>query len=113
MDLNTEFLKGIKLFNLGKYHECHDLIEEIWRKTESRNDKKFYQGIIQVAVALHLTEEKRYDGAKKVYERAKSNLENMNQAFYGIDQSKLLSDAKEYIDTKGKSKKPKANCNGL
>ena len=106
MDFKIEFLEGIKLFNLGKYHECHDVIEEIWKKTESRNDKKFYQGMIQVAVALHLTEEKRYDGAKKVYERAKSNLENINQVFYEINQTKLLSDSKEYIDTKGKSKKP-------
>ena len=106
MDLKTEFSEGVKLFNLGKYHECHNIIEAIWRKTESRNDKKFYQGIIQIAVALYLIEEKRYDGAKKVYERAKSNLKNTNQAFYEIDQAKLLSDAKEYIDTQGKSKKP-------
>jgi len=106
VDLKAEFLEGVDLFNLGQYHKCHNVIEAIWRKTENRNDKKFYQGIIQIAVALYLIEEKRYDGAKKVYERAKSNLENMNQTFYEIDQTKLLSDTKKYIDTKGKSKKP-------
>lgn len=110
MDLKTAFLEGVKLFNLGKYHECHDVIEKVWRNTENSNDKKFYQGIVQIAVALHLIEEKRYEGAKKVYERGKANLGNVNQVFYGIDQNKILSEVKEYIETEGKSKRPIISC---
>ena len=47
-----QFLLGIRQFNAGEWFECHETVEDLWigEEGELRN---FYQGIIQVAVALH------------------------------------------------------------
>ncbi len=52
---SEEFLQGIEQFNRQEFYACHDTLEAIWiDATES--DKRFYQGILQVAVGCyHLT----------------------------------------------------------
>ncbi|MGF1496437.1 MAG: DUF309 domain-containing protein [Elainellaceae cyanobacterium] len=50
-----EFWRGVDQFNQGEFYACHDTLEEIWL-TAMEPQKTFYQGILQIAVALyHLT----------------------------------------------------------
>ena len=44
--------KGIALFNRGRFFDCHEVLEELWLES-SGDRKKFLQGLIQLAVALH------------------------------------------------------------
>jgi len=44
--------EGIALFNRGEFFDCHEVLEELWLES-SGDRKKFLQGLIQVAVALH------------------------------------------------------------
>lgn len=46
------FLQGIELFNRGRFFDCHEAFEEIWRST-SPEPRDLFQGLIQVAVGLH------------------------------------------------------------
>ncbi|WP_009545433.1 DUF309 domain-containing protein [Crocosphaera subtropica] len=49
------FLQGIEQFNQREFYACHDTLEAIWIEA-AESDKRFYQGILQVAVACyHLT----------------------------------------------------------
>ncbi|MEB3358694.1 MAG: DUF309 domain-containing protein [Synechococcales bacterium] len=51
----AEFWCGVEQFNQGEFYACHDTLEEIWL-TAIDPQKSFYQGILQIAVALyHLT----------------------------------------------------------
>ena len=46
------YLAGVLKFNECDYYECHEVWEELW--TEYRGPaRKFYQGLIQAAVALY------------------------------------------------------------
>jgi predicted metal-dependent hydrolase len=68
------YLKGIEYFNDCDFFEAHDTWEELW--TEYRGeDRKFYQGLIQVAVALHHFGNGNTRGARKVYLTSRNYLE--------------------------------------
>jgi len=44
--------EGIRLFNARYYFEAHDLLEEVWID-RTGSERRFYQGLIQVAVGLY------------------------------------------------------------
>jgi predicted metal-dependent hydrolase len=45
-------LEGIAQFNRGEYFEQHETLELLWR-TERRDVRRLYQGILQIGVAFH------------------------------------------------------------
>lgn len=47
-----EFWHAIEQFNHGDFYACHDTLEAIWIEAPTF-EKNFYQGILQVAVALY------------------------------------------------------------
>jgi predicted metal-dependent hydrolase len=52
---SEEFLQGVEQFNKREFYACHDTLEAIWIEA-AESDKRFYQGILQVAVGCyHLT----------------------------------------------------------
>ena len=48
---DPRYLAGIVLFNRGDFFEAHEVWEQLWM--EPGEDKKFFQGLIQAAVALN------------------------------------------------------------
>ncbi len=51
-DIPSEFWQGVEQFNQGQYYACHDTLEAIWIEAP-QSEKNFYQGILQIAVALY------------------------------------------------------------
>ncbi|RPI90539.1 MAG: DUF309 domain-containing protein, partial [Planctomycetaceae bacterium] len=47
----AQYLEGLRLFNAEDFFESHEVLEDLWSETEDER-KKFYQGLIQAAVAL-------------------------------------------------------------
>ena len=83
------YLKGIEYFNECEFFEAHETWEELW--TEYRGPaRKFYQGLIQVAVALHHFGNGNIRGAKKVYLTSRSYLDEYRPGYQGIDLEVLL-----------------------
>ena len=83
------YLKGIEYFNDCEFFEAHETWEELW--TEYRGPaRKFYQGLIQVAVALHHFGNGNIRGAKKVYLTSRSYLDEYRPGYQGIDLEVLL-----------------------
>ncbi|MEB3316214.1 MAG: DUF309 domain-containing protein [Candidatus Melainabacteria bacterium] len=89
---------GIKLFHEGRFHEAHEEIEKFWRNYHEA-DRCLYQAFIQICACLHLIDEKRYTGAKKVLERARNNI-FQNEATDKSQTQNLnqLSELKKCID---------------
>lgn len=83
------YLKGIEFFNECEYFEAHEAWEELW--TEYRGDlRRFYQGMIQAAVALHHFGNGNIRGAKKVYLSSRGYLDDYRPACLGIDLEEFL-----------------------
>lgn len=101
--MQTLIERAIELFNQAKYYEAHEVLEEYWKQLEPSSYKQRIQGIIQCAAALHLLQENRVIGAKKVWLRAQTsftnNTNNMdNMGLDNIDLDKLIHDIYKIFD---------------
>jgi len=81
-------LEGIRLLNSGRFFEAHEALEDIWREAPL-SEKKFWQGLVQVAVALHHHSTGNIIGAKSVMARAARNLSACQSQWQGINMSEL------------------------
>lgn len=85
------YLKGIEYFNACDFFESHEVWEELW--TEYRGpSRRFYQGLIQVAVALHHFCNGNLGGARKLYHSSRKYMEEYGSEHLGLDIDKLLAD---------------------
>ena len=78
------YLRGIELFNQCEFFESHESWEELWQE-DFGPSRKFYQGLIQAAVALHHFCNGNIRGAKKVYYGSCSYLEAYRPKHLGLD----------------------------
>ena len=59
------FENGIDLFNEGRFFECHEAWEEVWKRSDGEQ-KLFYQGLIQAAVAILHAQRGNLQGARSM-----------------------------------------------
>ena len=84
------YLRGIDFFNECEFFEAHEVWEELW--TEYRGDlRRFYQGLIQAAVALHHFGNGNIRGARKVYLSSRSYLDDYRPSCEGLDLEQFLA----------------------
>jgi uncharacterized protein len=81
-------LEGIKLLNTGKFFEAHEVLEDIWREAPAE-ERKYWQGLVQVAVALHHHSTGNIVGARSVMARAARNLGPCSTEWHGINIGEL------------------------
>jgi predicted metal-dependent hydrolase len=79
---------GISLFNQGRYFDAHEVLEEVWRPCRGE-ERRFLQGLVQVAVALHHHSTGNLRGARSVLQRAQGNLAPYPGAYLGLDVATL------------------------
>jgi predicted metal-dependent hydrolase len=87
--------KGIELFNRAAFFEAHEALEDVWRAAP-QSEKKFLQGLIQVAVALHHHGNGNLAGARSVLKRAFRNLSLFPEGYGGIHSAGLLRTISEW-----------------
>lgn len=90
-DYPEQYLEGLRLFNAEDFFESHEVLEELWQETEGE-PKKFYQGLIQAAVALLHFGNGNLGGARKVYTSSRKYLEAYAPHYEGLDLDKFLND---------------------
>jgi hypothetical protein len=86
-----QYLEGLRLFNAEDFFESHEVLEDLWQETEGTS-KKFYQGLIQAAVALLHFGNGNLGGARKVYTSSRKYLEPYAPLYEGLDVTKFLND---------------------
>ena len=84
------YLKGIEYFNVCDFFEAHETWEELWTEY-SGPGRKYYQGLIQAAVALHHFGNGNIRGAKKVYITSRRYLEEYDSHYEGLDLETFLA----------------------
>jgi uncharacterized protein len=97
------YLRGIRLFNSGAYFEAHEVLEDVWRAAPTR-EKKFLQGLIQVAVGLHHHSKGNIVGARSLLGRATKNLSGYPEDFGGIHLPELLHSLAQWQHALAESK---------
>ena len=87
---DPHYLQGIEFFNVCDFFEAHEAWEELWQEDRSEA-RKFLQGLIQAAVALHHFGNGNIRGAKKVYFGARGYLEHYRPRYWGLDLDAFLN----------------------
>lgn len=83
------YLQGIEYFNACDFFEAHEVWEALWTDYQGHS-RKFYQGLIQVAVALHHYGNGNIRGARKLYGSSRNYLEPYRPKHIGLDLDKLF-----------------------
>jgi predicted metal-dependent hydrolase len=85
-------LTGIAQFNGGEYFEQHETLELLWR-SERRDVRRLYQGILQIGVAFHHLRRRNHHGAVYMLTRGARYLAPFAPRCQGVDVEALLKDA--------------------
>ncbi|MBP5971363.1 MAG: DUF309 domain-containing protein [Brasilonema angustatum HA4187-MV1] len=88
-EMPDEFWQGVEQFNTGEYYACHDTLEALWIEA-TEPDKTFYQGILQIAVALYHLGNKNLRGAVILLGEGSNRLRRYPSEYGGIDVDELL-----------------------
>lgn len=88
----VELQKAIEEFNSGEWFECHETLEELWvgEKGELRD---FYQGLLQIAVALYHWRNGNLKGALGLLRKGSACLRRVPSPCRGVDVARLIEDA--------------------
>ncbi|EKN69660.1 hypothetical protein BABA_09546 [Neobacillus bataviensis LMG 21833] len=81
------------------YFECHELLEEYWKKIDSRNKSSVWVGLILLAVSTYHHRRGNFNGAKRTLEKATIIFDTHagELSKLGLDQSLLHHLLKERL----------------
>jgi uncharacterized protein len=87
---------GIELFNAGRFFDCHEVWEEVWKRS-SGAEKLFYQGMIQAAVAILHAQRGNPRGARSTCDKARAKLERLPAEHMGIALGELRAAVDAFV----------------
>lgn len=95
-----EFIQYLIHFHGDRdYFECHEILEEYWKKTGEKDKHSVWVGFIQLAVSCYHHRRGNFNGAKKTLENALMifNKEKQLLKALGLDQALLILLMKEKL----------------
>lgn len=90
-EYDPRFVQGVHFFNECDFFEAHEVWEDLWSDYQGPS-RRFYQGLIQVAVCLHHFGNENTRGAVKLYHSCQTYLNDYRPRYEGVDVDKLLAD---------------------
>src|SRR5215475_1002831 len=95
--LPPELRQGVEEFNRTYYFEAHETLEDLWRGT-SGPLRLFYQGLIQLAVALYHLSNGNQRGAQNLLGKGLDKLTAYQPTCQNIDVDALCGEARTWLD---------------
>ena len=89
--------EGIRQFNSWRFYDCHETLEDIWRR-EQADLADFYQGIIKVAAGFHHLLRGNHKGAVIALSGSLTLLEPFRPSCLGLDIDRLVQDVRSCLD---------------
>lgn len=87
-----QLLLGIRQFNAAQWYECHETLELLWIPATG-DLRNLYQGIIQLAIALHHWRNGNFSGAVSLLDGGVGYLRKLPQTCLWIDVEGLIRQA--------------------
>ena len=98
MVVPQEFWQGVEEFNQQQFYACHDTLEAIWIEAPEA-DKRFYQGILQVAVGCYHLSNNNWRGAVILLGEAVRRLCDYLPDYHNVDVGILLEQSNQLLQT--------------
>ena len=94
--LPTEFWQGVEQFNQQEFYACHDTLEALWMEAIEPL-KTFYQGVLQIAVALYHLSNHNWRGAVILLGEGINRLRHYQPAYADVDVAQFLTQSAELL----------------
>lgn len=91
-----QLLQGIREFNRGNWFECHETVEDLWIGAVGEV-RDFYQGLIQIAVALHHWRNGNFGGAISLLKGGVEYLSRVADRCQWVDVATLIADSNRML----------------
>ena len=102
------YVAFFRCWNEQRYYEAHDVLEQLWLKTDS-SDADFFKGLIQAAGAfvhlqkrfehpLHAKHSRRLRPAVRLFRLAESNLTRFGPRHHGLNVTAFCRLLNAYAD---------------
>jgi predicted metal-dependent hydrolase len=83
-EYDPRYLAGIQHFNRREFFEAHEVWEDLWRECRPE-DRRFYQGLIQAAVALHHWGNGNWRGTHRLFHSGRTYMSAYPVPYQGLD----------------------------
>jgi predicted metal-dependent hydrolase len=93
---SVAYQRGIELFNAGEFFAAHEVLEDVWRPAAG-TERRFLQGLIQIAVALHHFTAGNRVGAQSLLARGAAKLDGLPDAYLGVRVDALRPQAEAWL----------------
>jgi predicted metal-dependent hydrolase len=90
-------LLAIQQFNRRDWYECHEVVEDLWIGAVGET-RDFFQGIIQIAIALHHWRNGNFGGAVSLLKGGAGYLGRVSDACQWVDVAALITDSDKMRD---------------
>jgi hypothetical protein len=90
------FWQGVKEFNQQQFYDCHDTLEALWMEA-AESQKRFYQGILQIAVGCYHLGNLNWRGAVILLGEGIKRLRDYQPVHENVDISQLLAESSELL----------------
>jgi predicted metal-dependent hydrolase len=85
-------LLAIQQFNRRDWYECHEVVEDLWIGAVGET-RDFFQGIIQIAIALHHWRNGNFGGAVSLLKGGTGYLSRVSDLCQWVDVTALIADS--------------------
>jgi hypothetical protein len=90
-----ELLRALGEFNRGDWYDCHETLEDLWIGSQDE-PRWFYQGVLQIAVALLHWRNGNYDGAVLLLVSGRDYLKRVSPICQRIEVATLVAEADRF-----------------
>ncbi|MBE9128063.1 MULTISPECIES: DUF309 domain-containing protein [unclassified Coleofasciculus] len=94
--MTEDFWRGVEQFNQHEFYACHDTLEALWMEAVEPQ-RRFYQGILQIAVACHHLGNLNWRGAVVLLGEGIGRLRDYQPAYEGVDVTALMTESLQLL----------------
>ncbi|WP_034935086.1 DUF309 domain-containing protein [Gloeocapsa sp. PCC 73106] len=88
--IELELQRAVTQFNQREFYDCHDTLEALWIEAIEQ-DRAFYQGILQIAVACYHLGNQNWRGAVILLGEGNRKLQDYQPSYYNLNVTSLRS----------------------
>ncbi len=92
-----QFGQGVDEFNQQQFYACHDTLEAIWLEA-MESDKRFYQGVLQIAVGCYHLTNVNWRGGVILLGEGLRRLSDYPEDYQDIDVNNLMIETEKLLE---------------
>ena len=106
-EAHAQMLAGRRAFARGEFFEAHEEWEAAWQKSTG-DERRWIQGMIQIATALYKLAGARADLARALLHKALAKLADAPPSLAGLDVARFARDARALQAALARGESPSA-----